>query len=101
MKNKMKMDKLGPGPEGTNLPPDAAPGEAFWKPFQRAWALLSIHPYGLVIYNNDRIVVPEPFRQAIICEIHKSHPGVSKSKWRFCRDYWWPRYSKDINALKI
>ena len=98
MKNKMKTDKLGPGPEGTNLPPDAAPGEAFWKPFQRAWALLSIHPYGLVVYNNDRIVVPEPFRQAIICEIHKSHPGVSKSKWRFRRDYLWPRYSKDIKS---
>ena len=83
MKNKMKTDKLGTSPEGTNLPPDAAPGEAFWKPFQRAWALLSIHPYGLVVYNNDRIVVPEPFRQAIICEIHKSQPGVSKSKLRF------------------
>ena len=66
MKNKMKTDKLGPGPKGTNLPPDAAPGEAFWKPFQRAWALLSIHPDGLVVYNNDRIVVPEQFRQAII-----------------------------------
>ena len=97
-KNKKKKKILGPGPEGTNLPPDSAPGEEFWAPFQRAWGLLSIHPYDLAVFNNDRIVVPESCRDSIICEIHKCHPGESKSLWRFRRDYWWPGYSDDIKS---
>ena len=89
---------LGPGPEGTNLDPSSEPGEAFWKQYQKAWGFLSIHQTGLLTYNQERIVVPEPCRQDIICEIHKSHQGTSKSKWRLRRDFWWPGYSKDIEA---
>ena len=93
-----KEGLLGPGPEGTNLPPDSLPGKEFWSPFQRAWGLLSVHETGLAVYNHDRIVVPTTYRKSILCEIHKGHPGTSKSKWRLRRDYWWPGYSADIEA---
>ena len=33
-KNKKKKKIIGPIPEDTNLPPDSAPGEEFWAPFQ-------------------------------------------------------------------
>ena len=42
--------------------------------------------------------MPESCRDSIICEIHKCHPGESKSLWRFRRDYWWPGYSNDIKS---
>ena len=57
---------------------------------------LSIHHSVLVIYHNKRIVVPKNARSFIICQIHKSHSGISKSLWRFRRDYWWFNYSRDI-----
>ena len=66
--------------------------------FQNAWDKLSIHPSSLVVYNNERIVVPKSARDFIICQIHKSHCGVSKSLWRARRDYWWLNYDKDIES---
>ena len=80
-----------------DIPSDRPPGKDFWSSYQRAWGLLSIHPTGLIVYNNERIVVPEPARESVICQIHKSHPGINKSQWRFRRDYWWPQYAKDID----
>ena len=81
-----------------DIPEERPPGKQFWPLYRRAWGILSIHPTGLAVYNNERIVVPKPARDSIICQIHKSHPGISKSKWRFRRDYWWPKYAKDIES---
>lgn len=79
-----------------NIPGERPPGKQFWSSYQSAWGIMSIHPTGLAVYNNKRIVVPEPARESIICQIHMSHPGISKSQWRLRRDYWWPGYAKDI-----
>ena len=80
-----------------DIPKERPPGPDFWDSIQRGWGLLSIHSTGLVVYNNERIFVPKPARHSIICQIHKSHPGINKSQWRFRRDYWWPRYAEDID----
>ena len=39
--------------------------------YKDAWDKLSIHHSGLVIYHNERIVVPKNARSFIICQIHK------------------------------
>ena len=53
---------------------------------------------GLAVYNKERIVVPEPAWQSVICQIQKPHPGINRSQWWVRIDYWWPQYVKEIEV---
>ena len=66
------------------------------KEYNQVWNGLSIHQSGLVVLNNERIVVPKSQRENIICEIHKPHTGINNSQRRARRDYYWPGLDKDI-----
>ena len=60
------------------------------------WRNLSRHPTGLVVHNNERILVPKSEREDLICEIHKPHTGINYSQRRARRDYIWPHLDNDI-----
>ena len=62
------------------------------------WQGLSRHPTGLVVYENERILVPESEREALICEIHKAHTGINYSQRRARRDYIWPHMDKEVET---
>ncbi len=64
--------------------------------FKNQWDNLSIHATGLIIYNNDRIVVPKAYRKTLIEKLHKAHPGTTKTQWRGRRDYYWPGMNEAI-----
>ena len=74
-----------------DLPP-GHPGHGY----NKQWDNLSIHATGLIIYNNDRIIVPKAHRKTLLERLHSSHCGISKSQWRGRRDYWWPKFDEEI-----
>ena len=81
--------------------------EKYWRPqdlppghpghgYNKQWDNLAIHATGLIIYNNDRIIVPKAYRATLLERLHSSHCGISKSQWRGRRDYWWPKFDEAI-----
>ncbi len=42
------------------------------------------------------MIVPECGRRAIIQELHKGHPGITRMKLPACMYVWWPGLDKDI-----
>ena len=69
--------------------------------FAQVWKDISIHSVGLLILDNQRIIVPEKYRETLVEKLHKSHCGQSKTEWRARRDYWWPGYNKSIEKRII
>ena len=59
---------------------------------------MSIHKTGLVLVDNERIVVPKKEREKIICELHKPHTGITFSQARARRDYFWPEINIQIET---
>ena len=57
---------------------------------------LSRHKNGLVVLNNERIIIPKSERERLVCEIHKPHAGINGSMRLARRDYYWPGMEKDI-----
>ena len=74
-----------------DLPP-GHPGHGY----NKQWDNLAIHATGLIIYNNDRIIVPKAYRSTLLEKLHSSHCGISKSQWRGRRDYWWPGFNEAV-----
>ena len=66
------------------------------KEYGSIWMNLSLHYTGLVVLNNERILVPKSQRNEIICELHRPHTGIDYSIRQGRRDYYWPHLEKDI-----
>ena len=75
-----------------DLPP-GHPGHGF----KNEWDNFSIHATGLIIVNNDRILVPTAYRKILLVKLHKAHNGTTKTQWRGRRDYWWPKMDEAIS----
>ena len=83
----------------SNLNPLLAPGLPADHParaFDKVWKELSVHPTGLVVFRNDRIVVPVAHQQQILKTLHIAHCGMQKTRWAMSRDFYWPSFNKDV-----
>ena len=49
-----------------------------------------------LLLRGDKIVVPSCLQQRLLCLAHENHFGISKSKSRLRRSYWWPGMDKDV-----
>ena len=47
----------------------------------------------------DKIVIPTSIQQRLLHFAHEKHFGISKSKARLWRSYWWPGMDKDVEKL--
>ena len=73
--------------------PHSCPDEEMKPYWYRRTELSCIH--GCLLWGN-RVVVPEPLRQAVIHQLHESHPGIVCMKSIGRMFAWWPQFDKDL-----
>jgi hypothetical protein len=77
-----------------NLPPTHPARQ-----FSSVWDRLSLFENQLLVYDNDRIVVPKAVRQDILKMLHSSHSGIVKMRKGAQQLYFWPGMNNDIKML--
>ena len=60
------------------------------------WHVLSLHQLGLIIVNNDRIIVPRAYRPKLLEIMHIAHCGEQPTQWLARKTYFWIGMSKEI-----
>ena len=76
--------------------PDQQLGEEF-KPFTSRKDELSLQD-GCILWGS-RVVIPPQGREAVLEELHESHPGICKMKALARSCVWWPKMDHDIEHL--
>ena len=70
--------------------------------YKPVWCKLSVvggMTNRLVVYNHNRIVVPEDARPAILQQLHSSHCGITKLTQYAQHLYFWPLLTLDVKEL--
>ena len=55
---------------------------------------------GPVVMLNNRVVVPNKLRNAVLAHLHSSHAGVGSMLARALRSVYWPGYKRDIEDTR-
>ena len=78
-----------------NLPPDHV-----GRKFLSVWDDLRCDPsMTLVLYQDDKIVVPEGYRKQLLHLLHRAHAGTERT-WKLAqKHYFWPGLKQDIKTL--
>ena len=68
--------------------------------FKHVWSDLSVSPdHDLVLYQTDRLVIPDSERPRILDLLHQGHSGITKTRTLAKQLYYWPGLSTDIKQL--
>ena len=68
--------------------------------YKSVWNELSVHEDNqLVLYQTDRIVVPQSERSRILELLHQGHSGIAKTRQLARQLYYWPGLSNDVKLL--
>ena len=67
------------------------------RPYYRFRDELSCHD-GMIL-RGEKIIVPFELRTRLLLLAHESHMGISKTKSRLRRTYWWPSMDRDAEDL--
>lgn len=51
------------------------------------------------VFYDDRIVIPQHYRPAILEELHEGHPGVVRMKMLARQKVYWPSLNADIEKF--
>ena len=46
-----------------------------------------------------RVIIPEKYRQNLLSELHRDHPGITKTKAVVRSYFWWPGLDRNIEEL--
>ena len=69
------------------------------KLFNQYWDDISIFDDTLLVYQDNRIIVPKALRNFVLEKLHSSHSGISKTRMLAQQTYFWPGISRDISNL--
>ena len=75
--------------------PEECPEEAL-KPYFVRRSELSVQD-DCILWGN-RVIIPEPGREAIMCGLHETHPGICRMKALARSFVWWPKMDADLEA---
>lgn len=53
----------------------------------------------MILFLNDRVIVPESLRSNVLSQLHTSHLGIEKTKKRVRTLLYWPRNHIDIENM--
>ena len=67
--------------------------------YKSVWHQLALHDNALIIYDDQRILVPRAARSDILKLLHKSHSGVVKTRKAAQQLYFWKSINNDIKQL--
>ena len=68
------------------------------KTMQSVWSRLSTLD-SLILYDGNRMVIPESYRPIILDMLHKSHAGISRTRQLAQRLYFWPGINAEIKRM--
>ena len=63
------------------------------------WKDLSIHKSGLIVKNNERVVVPKSYVPKLLDIMHVTHCGEESTQWLARKNYFWKRMKDDIKKV--
>ena len=66
-------------------------------PFFRARKSLSVDN-GL-LYHQDRLYIPSPYRVALLVQVHDTHMGVHQTLKKCAMSAWWPNMARDVHRF--
>ena len=68
--------------------------------FSSIWDHLSVHEDGqIILYQADRILIPQPARPRILELLHQGHSGISKTRKLASQLYYWPGMSNEVKQM--
>ena len=68
------------------------------RPYNLVWNELSVHG-GLILLNNEVLIVPRALRRSMLQNMHKSHAGILRTLTYARKRFYWPNMTKHIKQM--